>query len=103
MVVVGLVLGMWWGGSGRGWGVGRRLVRWSFGVVGWGVGGGGGGGWWGGGGAVGEVEFWRGWLGGLGSFDFPSDGVRPGVKSFRGVGWGVWCGEGFVCGVWGLA
>src|SRR6266508_2622192 len=51
--------------------------------------------WLGGGEAVGEVEFWRGWLGGLGSFDFPSDGVRPGVKSFRGVGCGVWCGEGF--------
>src|SRR6266540_2564735 len=57
--------------------------------------------WLGGGEAVGEVEFWRGWLGGLGSFDFPSDGVRPGVKSFRGVGCGVWCGEGFVSGVGG--
>src|SRR6266545_508411 len=59
--------------------------------------------WLGGGEAVGEVEFWRGWLGGVGAFDFPSDGVRPGVKSFRGVGCGVWCGEGFVSGVGGLA
>src|SRR6266545_4418292 len=83
-LLVGLVLGMWWGGSGSGWGVGRRLVRWSFGGVGWG--GWGGVGWWGFGG-------WGGWFG-----CSVGGGSVGGVVGGLGVGVGAVFGGGGFCG-----